>query len=361
MARKTPDPPRAKGKVGAKPRRPYPVVTISEALEVAKKIKELNGGNAWATEEVAKALRMGAKALPFFYLTAGSRDFGLTVGSRDTDKIELSDLGREIVYAPNPEVEHAKKVEAFYRIEIFRKVLEHYKGSSLPDMKYLGNTLEREFQLAPEFHEEFARLFRENCQDLGITSGGAVDGDTSDAMVGRPATVILAEATVKPGGKRLKAFIIMPFSEKAGTRPPGFYAEVLRSLLTPAGVGAGFAVETANRQGSDVIQSTIINDLLEADLVIADLTDHNPNVLFELGVRMAADKPVALVKALGTGRIFDVDNMLRVLEYNPNLWQSTIEKDLPLLTEHVKATWDKRGSEQSYMKILRRETSGGQT
>lgn len=358
MAKKPPVAAQPKGKGGAQPKRPYPIVTLAKALEVAQRIKELNGGNPWATEEVAKALGLGPRSPNFFYLAAAARDFGFTVGSRDTDKIELADLGREIVYAPNAEVEHAKKLEAFYRVEIFKKVLEYYKGSSLPDMKYLGNTLEREFKLSPEFHEEFARLFRENCQDLGITAGGLGDSELTESAVGRPATVVLAEPAVAKGGKALKAFIIMPFSEKTGPRPGGFFAEVLRSLLTPAAVSAGFAVETANRQGSDVIQSTIINDLLEADLVIADLTDHNPNVLFELGVRMAEGKPVALVKAAGTGRIFDVDNMLRVLEYNPNLWQSTIEKDLPLLGEHIKGAWDTRDSGQSYIKILRRGAKG---
>ena len=146
----------------------------------------------------------------------------------------------------------------------------------------------------------------------------------------------------------------MPFSEKNPARPKGFFEEVLRSLLTPAGLDAGFRVETANRQGSDVIQSTIINELLDADLVIADLTDHNPNVLFELGLRMAEDKPVLLVKAEGTGRVFDVDNMLRVFEYRPQLWRSTIEVDLPELTKHIKAAWDNRNAGQSYLKILRR-------
>jgi hypothetical protein len=34
---------------------------------------------------------------------------------------------------------------------------------------------------------------------------------------------------------------------------------------------------------------------------------------------MAAEKPVALIKAAGTGRVFDVDNMLRVHEYQPHL------------------------------------------
>jgi hypothetical protein len=65
-----------------------------------------------------------------------------------------------------------------------------------------------------------------------------------------------------------------------------------------------------------------------------------PNVLFELGMRMHADLPVALVRARGTGAIFDVDNMLRVEEYSPNLWSSSIDSDLPVLTEHIKAAWE---------------------
>ncbi len=123
--------------------------------------------------------------------------------------------------------------------------------------------------------------------------------------------------------------------------------------LAPAVMASQFTVKTANRQGSDLIQSTIINDLIEEDLVIADLTEHNPNVMFELGIRMAEDKPVVLIKALGTGPLFDVDNMLRVFEYSSNLWQTTIEKDMPSLREFIKGAWENRASEKSYMKILR--------
>jgi hypothetical protein len=335
---------------GGGPRRPFPSVTLAKALPVAQKIKELNGGNPWSPDAIATALEVGPKSPKFYYITAAARDFGLTTGTRDSSAIALTDLGRAIVYAPDPEAEHAKKMEAFLSIDIFKRVLEHYKGSALPEMKYLGNTLENEFKLAPSFHEEFSRLFRENCQDLGITDETSV-GDTSRST---PATLVVG---VPKGGdvrKKPKAFVIMPFTERAEGRAAGFFKEVLRSLLTPAGVAAGFVVETANRQGSDVIQSTIVNDLLEADLVVADLTDHNPNVLFELGVRIAEDKPVVLVKATGTGRIFDVDNMMRVYEYSANLWQSTVEKDLGEITEHIKAAWERRGNEQSYMKILRR-------
>ncbi len=332
-------------------RRPFPGVTLAKALPVAQKIKELNGGNPWAPESVATALEVGAKSPKFFYITAAARDFGITVGTRETATIALTELGRAIVYAPDPEAERAKKIEAFLSVDIFKRVLEHYKGSELPEMKYLGNTLENTFKLAPQYHEEFSRLFRENCQDLGITSGAP---GTSGSQAGAPSTLVVGVPKGGDGKKKPKAFIIMPFVEKLEARPTGFFKEVLRSLLTPAGVAAGFVVETANRQGSDVIQSTIVNDLLEADLVVADLTDHNPNVLFELGVRIAEDKPVVLVKATGTGRIFDVDNMMRVYEYSANLWQSTVEKDLAEITEHIKAAWEKKGSDQSYMKILRR-------
>jgi hypothetical protein len=108
------------------------------------------------------------------------------------------------------------------------------------------------------------------------------------------------------------------------------------------------------RSGSDVIQRTIVKDLLEADMVVADLTEHNPNVMFELGMRMAIDRPVALIRAKGTGSIFDVDNLLRVYDYNPCLWPSTISKDLPEIIAHISGAWEHRESENTYMKLLGR-------
>jgi hypothetical protein len=169
-----------------------------------------------------------------------------------------------------------------------------------------------------------------------------------------PETITLAE-----GASELTAFVIMPFVERDQKHAAGFFAEVLRSIITPAAKASQFTVKTANRQGSDVIQSTIVNDLMDADLVISDLTEHNPNVMFELGMRMAEDKPVVLIKAQGTGPLFDVDNMLRVFEYNPNLWPTTVEKDMPDLRDFIKGAWDNRASEKSYMKILRSSRTRG--
>lgn len=338
------------------PARNYPKISLEECLKIGQKIKELNGGNAWFPKEVSKAVKIGNTNL-FYYYSAASRDFGITLGTRDAKEISLTDFGRQLIYAPNQEVEKQKKIEAFLNIKIFKDVLDYYKGSKLPEMKYLGNTLEDKFKLHPDYHEEFSKIFSKNCKELSITSGNPLK-EHSIIEKNKPSSITVGETKKNTKGK-LKAFVIMPFSEKNDKRPQGFFKEVLESLLIPSGIDANFTVTTANKEGSDVIQSTIINDLLEADLVIADLTDHNPNVLFELGLRMAADLPIALIKSKDTGKIFDVDNMLRVFQYNQNLWKSTIESDLPLLTAHFKAAWANRNSEQTYMKILRRVASNG--
>jgi len=95
-----------------------------------------------------------------------------------------------------------------------------------------------------------------------------------------------------------------------------------------------------------------VNQLLKADLAVADLTDHNPNVLFELGICIAKELPVALIRAEGTKPIFDVDHMLRVFNYNPALWQSSLKKDLPKLADHIKAAWENRSLHPNYMQIV---------
>lgn len=345
---------------GSKPQRTYPSITLEKCLIISQKIKELNGGNPWSPKEVAKAIEIG-DTNRFYYYSAASRDFGLTIGTRDAKTISLTEFGRQLVYAPNPETEKTKKIEAFLKIPIFKEVLEYYKGNNLPEMKYLGNTLEDKFKLHPSLHEEFSKIFRENCKDLNINTGNPLDEISGVIKKNgniNPAIVIVGE-TKKSNEEKLRAFVIMPFTEKNDKRSSGFFQEVLNSLILPAGIEAGFTIETANKQGSDVIQSTIINDLLEADLVIADLTDHNPNVLFELGLRMAADLPVALIKSKDTGKIFDVDNMLRVYEYDQNLWKSTIEKNVLSLIEHFNAAWGNKDSKQTYMKILRQDAIKG--
>jgi hypothetical protein len=297
-------------KKGKKPRRSYPIETLEEALKIPQAIKAKNNGHPWESKLVAKACGM-AMTNKFFYYSTAARDYGLTVGTRDTETIELTELGRAIVYADDPNLERDKKIEAFFKIEKFKQVYDHYSSSNLPEEPYLSNALESKFQIPPDQQSEFVEVFKANCKFLGIEDG--LKGTSRDGAA--PKSKALEFRTLgQPEGEfdRL-AFVIMPFSEKGKQeRSKGFFDEVLNSLITPAANAAGFSVQTARREDSDIIHHTIINQLLNADLVIADLTDHNPNVLCELGIRLAKDKPVVIIKSKDTGPVFDVDNLMRV-------------------------------------------------
>jgi hypothetical protein len=338
---------------------------LEQALRVPRALREYNGGNPWPSAQVAEALGLGARSGNFFYISAASRDHGLTSGSRDTAEIALTELGRRVVYPQSTDEEKSAQIEAFLQVEAYRRVLEHFGGNNLPERKFLENTLQQQFGIAPEFHDEFIDLFNKNCRFLGIGKEFKGLSSRRPAVAESPPTPIgvgsdgasVTVATPDSDEETPICFVIMPFTERDDRHETGFFTEVLEQILTPAASKAGFTVKTALRQGSDVIQSTIVNDLLEADLVLADLTEHNPNVLFELGMRMREDKPVALVRAKGTGQIFDVDNVLRVEDYNPNLWPSTVENDVPRIASHIKATWENRETVQTFMKILRRESA----
>jgi hypothetical protein len=106
-----------------------------------------------------------------------------------------------------------------------------------------------------------SRLFQRNVAYLKSATG-------SNPIVGRgPASgspsafssdsIILGEST---NSGELVAFVGMPFSEKTGKYGEGYFDEVLKHLITPSAVKADFNARTAKKAGSEVIQSTIVND-----------------------------------------------------------------------------------------------------
>ncbi|BEM14632.1 hypothetical protein LZ335_07375 [Serratia marcescens] len=342
-------------KKATKPKRDFPQYSLEDCRKIADCLKEFNAGNPWAPGEVAKALGLG-KGPNFFYMTASARDYGITVGTRDTSKIELTELGKSLVYPKSQEEEGNAILSSFLNIDLFKKVYDYYQGGNLPEIEYLKNTLKTEFGIDDQLQDDFYNLYQQNLKyvrEKVAREDSISTNSVNDKTATASSSIMLGESQ---GQSKLIAFVAMPFSEKTSNYPHGYFDEVLKHLITPSAVKAGFNAKTAKKAGSEVIQSTIVNDLDAADLVIVDLTEHNPNVLFELGMRIAFSKPVCLIRAKGTAPIFDIDHMLRVYDYNPCLWPSTLESDIPQLSEHIKETWINR-RERSYLDILRENKS----
>ena len=143
-------------------------------------------------------------------------------------------------------------------------------------------------------------------------------------------------------GPKPKCFIVMPI-----TTPPerlkdygdnaDHFSDVLEVLFIPAVEAAGFEAVPPKFEGSPVIQGAIIKHLTEADMVLCDMSALNPNAFFELGVRSALDKPVAMVRDHVTPRIpFDVGT-ISAHTYDGTLYGKHIEEERRKLAAHIRA------------------------
>jgi nucleoside 2-deoxyribosyltransferase len=93
---------------------------------------------------------------------------------------------------------------------------------------------------------------------------------------------------------------------------------VLEFIIEPVCEELGFKVTRVDKLYSvDRIDNTIYEYLTKADLVIADMSDHNPNVFYEMGFRHALGKPLIPIMVEGTKIPFDVAN-LRTITYVTN-------------------------------------------
>ena len=139
------------------------------------------------------------------------------------------------------------------------------------------------------------------------------------------------------------AFIAMPFGPKPGADGKNIdfnriYAELLKPALEAAGCEV-FRADDEQRAGD--IRTDMFQELLVADLVLADLTLDNPNVWYELGVRHALRaRGVILVQGPRPTNPFDIytDRKLRYRLKDGAPDPDFVEADRALLTAMARAT-----------------------
>ncbi|MDQ0922477.1 nucleoside 2-deoxyribosyltransferase [Pseudarthrobacter sp. W1I19] len=138
-------------------------------------------------------------------------------------------------------------------------------------------------------------------------------------------------------------FIAMPLttSEESRVKYHGdadHFIHTLEHLFVPAVKAAGFIPIKPVMTGGDVIQGQIIKYLETADMVLCDISSHNPNVFFELGIRTALDRPVALVRDNHTDKLPFDTAIVNTHTYNSALHPWTIDDDRQGIAQHLKNT-----------------------
>lgn len=151
-----------------------------------------------------------------------------------------------------------------------------------------------------------------------------------------------------PAQKR--CFVIMPISDPAGYSE-GHFSRVYEHLIRPACLAADYEPIRADEvQKTNYIIVDVLRRILDSDLVVCDLSGRNPNVLYELGIRQAFNRPAVLLKDSQTDRIFDIQG-LRTLEYDENLRIDNVTEQQKKLTAAMLETADS-GDVNSVIQLL---------
>ena len=89
-----------------------------------------------------------------------------------------------------------------------------------------------------------------------------------------------------------RAFVIRPFGVKKDSSGQALdFDAVHRDLIEPALIALGFSGSTTIEiESAGNIRADMFALILEADVVVCDITVHNANVFYELGVRHALRK-----------------------------------------------------------------------
>lgn len=110
-------------------------------------------------------------------------------------------------------------------------------------------------------------------------------------------------------------FIVSPIGDE-GSETRINADKLFRYIIIPVCKSCGFEpVRVDQINDSNSITQTIIDKLVSAELVIADISGHNPNVFYEMGYRKCTDKPIIHLKKKGESIPFDI-NTVRTFEYD---------------------------------------------
>ncbi|MDX6699476.1 MAG: hypothetical protein QOE65_2873 [Solirubrobacteraceae bacterium] len=316
--------------------RPFPASSFKEAAELAEAMIEIAGG----AREVRRItlfdhLKRSPESGPSRQSVTNSARYGLTEGSYAADVLTLTEDG---LLAVNPEVSPRERARAQFRLAVegipaFRALYERFSNNKLPAQQVMRDFLVSEQQLSEDDAKEAVEVFIVNARDVGLlrTLSGAerilsLDHmldllPTADPPIHGPPTAngtgpqsAMPPATAPPVpvvDLGTTCFYITPIGDE-GSEQRKHADLILGQIVEPAieALGLDLVVVRADRLTQPgMISQQILQHVLGARLVVADLSFHNPNVFYELAIRHATGLPTVLISRAAERVPFDIADL----------------------------------------------------
>ncbi|HEV2754686.1 MAG TPA: hypothetical protein VG318_02775 [Actinomycetota bacterium] len=304
--------------------RTFPASTFEEALVLAQAIDRIAAGQPIRRLTLFHKLGKSPDSGPTRQLITNSGKYGLTKGSYKAEHLELTPDGRVAVSA---DVAPREQLQARFRLAVesvppFKVLYDRFMGNKLPAQVVLRDFLVDQGYSAEEV-QECVDTFIVNAKFLGLLQtvagaerllaiGHALE-EVSPATTSGPATT--SNGAVLPTAPRTGGatdwskicFYVTPIGDPDSEERQ--HSDLfLSSLVEPALSEFELSVVRADQIGKPgMITTQILEYVVKARLVVADLSFHNPNVFYELSLRHVSRLPtVQLIRA--ADRIpFDLD------------------------------------------------------
>lgn len=304
----------SKKKITKNPVPKYPKYSLEKSLRIPQAILDQNAGKECSDKEAAAFVGVGYGG-PFQSELSSAIRFGL-LERTSPGKVLVTELGKKILRPQKPEDEVKGLREAILNAPDIKEVYMHYRGENLPDKQFFVNALVDTFSIPQEKVNEFIEIFNSSLNkaklledqngkmrvlDISQETSGVADSSETIKKLGKSVTISSNDT----------CFVMMPFAPPIGD----YYSKIYEPAIKKAGLRPMRADDEIFGAGKIVDQ--IWNGLNNAKVLIAELTERNPNVFYELGLAHALNKPVVLISSNEEDVPFDLHH-IRVIYYDVN-------------------------------------------
>jgi hypothetical protein len=272
----------------------YPKHSILDCIRIPQAIIDQNAGEACTDREGAGYAKIGWTGEVGVEISSAIK-YGL-LERPAPGQIKPTDLTRKIVRPQDPKDKLSALRQAVMNAPVISEVYTKYRSENLPDTQFLVNTLVDSFNVPRDQVNEFIKVFTTTLKEAELLE--ELSNDKFRVLdVSSPAdtNTQVGEEQIKKLSKGLTVsaddacFVMMPFANPIG----GYYDSIYKPAIEKAKLKADRA--DADLYGTGKIIDQIWKGITSARVLLAELTNRNANVLYELGLAHALHKPVILV------------------------------------------------------------------